>query len=67
MSGTVDVTRALDEFEQTLAQDADRERCFDVLAVLWRWQRDPDLTDESQRRARALVQRYGRAYAAAGR
>jgi hypothetical protein len=67
MPGTVDITRALDEFERTLAAGADPERCFDVLAALWRWQRDPDLTDESQRRARELVQRYGRAYAAAGK
>jgi hypothetical protein len=66
-AGTVDVTTAIAEFERLLERGNDPERCFDVLAVLWRWQRDPDLTDESQRRARELVQRHGRAYATAGR
>jgi len=62
MSGEVDITASLGKLEQLLSEGSDRERCFDVLAVLWRWQRDPDLTEESRSRARALVQRYGKQY-----
>ncbi len=62
MPGSVDVTAALREFEGTLAGDADPQRCWDILAMLWRWQRDPDLTVESRGQAEDLVRRFGKKY-----
>jgi hypothetical protein len=66
MAGTVDVTTTLREFEDVLKLGADRDRCFDLLAVLWRWQHDPDLNEDSRRRARELIQVYGKHYVGAG-
>lgn len=62
MAGNVDVRSALDEVQQVLDEGTESERCLDLLTVLWRWQRDPDLTEDSRRRARDLVQTYGKRY-----
>jgi hypothetical protein len=62
MAGTVDVTTALREFAELLGAGADPQRCRDVLALLWRWQRDPDLDEASQAHLRALLRQYGRSY-----
>jgi len=62
MAGTVNVTTSLAEFAELLRTGSDRDRCRDVLVLLWRWQRDPDLDEESQVGARRLVQRYGKEF-----
>lgn len=63
MPGTIDVTASLREFEATLSRGEDTDRCWDILAMLWRWQRDPDLTAESRGQAGDLVRRFARRYA----
>lgn len=63
MPGTVDVTASLREFEATLSGGGDGARCWDILAMLWRWQRDPDLTAESRAGAEDLVRRFAKQYA----
>jgi len=62
MPGTVNVMSALAEFAELLRAGCDPEHCRDVLVLLWRWQRDPDLDEQSRECARRLIQSYGKTY-----
>jgi hypothetical protein len=64
MAGTIDVRATLTEFDEILRKGTDPDRVRDVLAVLWRWQRDPDLDDPSRDLSRQLLNQYGRNYPA---
>jgi hypothetical protein len=63
MAGRVDVRASLREFSESLRAGTDPKRCRDILVLLWRWQRDPDLDEESHQQARELIQAYGKRYA----
>ena len=58
MPANIDVSEHLTQFEGLLesnSDDAERQRALQALA---RWQRDPDLTEASRARARALVRKF---------
>ena len=58
MPANIDVTDHLNRFEDLLEGNGDVEECQLALRALVRWQRDPDLTEASRERARALVERF---------
>ena len=58
MPANIDVTEHLERFEGLLEGNGNVEECQLALRALVRWQRDPDLTEASRERARALVQRF---------
>lgn len=62
MAAEVDATRVIDEFEALLSAGGEPARCYEAMAILWRWQWDGDLDERSRRRAETLVRRYQRYY-----
>jgi hypothetical protein len=62
MAADVDATRVIDEFEAVLTAGSEPTRCYEAMAILWRWQWDGDLDERSRRRAETLVRRYQRYY-----
>lgn len=61
-TGNVNVTSTLTDFETVLAGGADPAECWNIVAILWRWHRDPTLNEESRRRAGNLVRKFGKRY-----
>ena len=62
MRGGVDVRSVLAGFGDFLKESDDQHSRQRILSLLWRWQRDPDLSDESKDTARRLIAAHGRAY-----
>ena len=58
----IDVGASLREFEAALAAGTDPDQCWTILTILWRWQRDPDLSVVSRRTAEELLSRFGARY-----
>jgi hypothetical protein len=61
MAAELDILDALARFEGELEGRPPENRRDFILAVLGRWQRDPDLNEPSRQRAREILRRFGRA------
>ena len=54
----IDVSDALDEFEDTLTEGGSQENVRAARSALERWKDDPMLEDACRRRARELLARF---------
>jgi hypothetical protein len=61
MAADLDIVDALARFEGELEDRPPETRRDFILAVLGRWQGDPDLNEPSRQRAREILRRFGRA------
>jgi hypothetical protein len=62
MAANVDATPVIDQLEALLNAGHEPTRCYEAMAILWRWQWDRDLDERSRRRAGTLVRRFQRDY-----
>jgi hypothetical protein len=60
MAAGLDILDALARFECELVDRPPETRRDFILAILGRWQGDPDLNESSRQRAREILRRFGR-------
>lgn len=62
MGADLDTLETIARFEQELMAGSPRDRCLFLLAILARWQVDPDLTPASRARAGDVHRRFSESY-----